>query len=79
MNELLASKSFSTPIILYYTDGFLMAGISYNKVTYLSILRGNGLTQAEIANILGVSQQIVSYELKKKREAYFQKFPDHRL
>jgi predicted transcriptional regulator len=56
-----------------------MAGIPYDKLTYLSILRGDGLTQAEIANIMGVSQQVVSYELKKKREAYFRKFPEDRL
>ena len=56
-----------------------MAGIPYEKLTYLSILRGDGLTQKEIAKILGVSQQVVSYELKKKREAYFRKFPGHKL
>ncbi len=56
-----------------------MPGIPNEKLTYLSILRGNGLSQAEIANILGVSQQVVSYELKKKREAYFRKFPGDKL
>ena len=56
-----------------------MAGIPYDKLTYLSILRGWGLTQAECANILGVSQQVVSYELKKMREAYFRKHPGDKL
>lgn len=52
-----------------------MPGIPYEKLTYLSILRGHGLTQTQIAKILGVSQQVVAWELKKKREAYFKKFP----
>lgn len=56
-----------------------MPGIPYEKIPYLRILRGNGLTQAEIAHILGVSQQVVSYTLQSLRKAYFRQFPGDKL
>jgi len=35
-------------------------------------LRGYGLHQNEIAKRLGVSQQVISYQLKQMRLAYFE-------
>lgn len=46
--------------------------LSSSQIWQLKTLRGNGFSQQEIAEILGVPQSAVSYHLIKLRENYKQ-------
>jgi len=49
--------------------------LTRDDVWWIQKLRGNGFTQAEIGNMLNISQQRVAYQLKILREELLQRYP----
>jgi transcriptional regulator with XRE-family HTH domain len=45
-----------------------MSKVTYRKLESIRYYRGYGLTQAEVAEKVGLSRQVVGYWLKKMRE-----------
>jgi DNA-directed RNA polymerase specialized sigma subunit len=58
-----------------------MAGVVSMKVTrdhekWISRLRGNGFSQKEIGDILGLSQQVVAYTLAQMKKRFKKKYAE---
>jgi len=50
-----------------------MTKFNHTQLQVMRYLRGVGLQQIEIAELMGVSRQVISYQLKKLRDALIDK------
>ena len=48
--------------------------VSRDHERWITRLRGNGFSQIEIAEMLGLSQQVVSYNLGKMKERFKKRY-----
>jgi len=43
---------------------------------WITRLRGNGFSQAEIGQMLGLSQQVVAYNLRQMKKRFQKRYPE---